>query len=539
MKWSTLKMDGAELFKHADDVERLLLTCMELMESRNHIMETILRFSALLLVASVCCIPFAEARGRTLVEHSPALGVTYGQVADNLPPPSAVAQLVQSTRISKVKLYGAVPAILKAFANTGIGMVVGIANDQIAALNQLSVAQDWVKNNVVPFVPATNIIAISVGNEVLYSGDKALISQLLPALQNLHTALAGLSLDRRIKVSTPHSMAILSTSAPPSAGRFGEDYMAITKPLLDFLHQTGAPFMVNPYPFFAYKSDPTDSTLAYALFQSKTGTTDANTGLHYTNMFDAQIDAVYSAMKAVGYTDVDVVVAETGWPSQGDPSEAGVSMQNAIAYNGNLIKHVTSMTGTPLRPNKTIETYIFALFNENLKGGPTSERNFGLFKADMSMAYDVGLRQSQSASPTPTTPSVGPVGPTPTSPSGGTVGPTPVPPTARPVTAPPTGRVWCVPTPGVDDKKLQTNLDYACGQGVDCRPIQPGGPCYAPNTVAAHAAYAMNAFYQTAGRNSWNCDFSHTATLTTVDPSMLLKSSLQFLLFYASKCLLL
>lgn len=265
------------------------------------------------------------------MDRSPTLGVTYGQVADNLPPPSAVAKLVQGTIISKVKLYGADPAILKAFSNTGIDMVLSIANDQIPALNQLSVAQDWVKNNIVPFVPGTNIIAVTIGNEVLFSGDNALISQLLPAMQNIHTALVGLSLDGKIKVSTPHSMALLSSSEPPSFGRFRDDSMVITKSLVDFLHQTGAPFMINPYPYFAYKSDPTDSTLAYALFQAGPGKTDPTTGLHYSNMFDAQVDAVYSALKALGYADMEVVVAETGWPSKGDPNEAGVNVQNALA----------------------------------------------------------------------------------------------------------------------------------------------------------------------------------------------------------------
>ncbi|KAM0969373.1 hypothetical protein TB2_017268 [Malus domestica] len=32
------------------------------------------------------------------------------------------------------------------------------------------------------------------------------------------------------------------------------------------------------------------------------------------------------------------------------------------------------------------------MFNENLKPGPTSERNFGLFKANGSIAYDIGFR---------------------------------------------------------------------------------------------------------------------------------------------------
>eukprot|EP01018_Ginkgo_biloba_P002013 Gb_00800 [translate_table: standard] len=454
-------------------------------------MDSTLGRTIVLVLAFIFCISFTEARGKSLLERSPALGVSYGQTADNLPPPTAVAHLIQSTSISKVKIYGTDPAILQAFANTGIGLVVGIGNDQIPALNNLAVAQDWIKNNVVSHIPATNIIGISVGNEVLSTGDKVLISQLLPALQNLHSALAGVSLDKQIKVSTPHSLAILSMSVPPSAGCFHSELdKAIIKPILYFLRQTGAPFMINPYPYFGYKSNPTDSTLAYALFLPNLGVYDAKTGLHYTNMFDAQLDAVYSAMSTLGFTDVDIVVAETGWPSQGDPTETGVSMQNAIAYNGNLIKHVTSMAGTPMRPNQYIETYIFSLFNEDLKPGPTSERNFGLFKPDLTMAYDVGLMQSPSVSPTP------------------------VPPATRP-----TGNVWCVPKPGVDVKTLQANLDYACGHGIDCKPIQPGGPCYSPNTVEAHAAYAMNAFYQISGRNSWNCDFAQTATLSASDPS--------------------
>lgn len=109
----------------------------------------------------------------------------------------------------------------------------------------------------------------------------------------------------------------------------------------------------------------------------------------------------------------------------------------------------------------------------------------------------------------------------------------------------PTATGWCVPKAGVPDAQLQANLDYACGQGVDCSPIQPGGACFEPNTVLSHAAYAMNLYYQTTQKNPWNCDFSQTATLTSQNPSKLSSGSiciyvLQFLSMthtYTSKLL--
>lgn len=106
--------------------------------------------------------------------------------------------------------------------------------------------------------------------------------------------------------------------------------------------------------------------------------------------------------------------------------------------------------------------------------------------------------------------------------------PTPVNPTPTPANPSPGSKkaVWCVPKVGVSDAQLQANLDYACGHGIDCSPIQPGGACFEPNTLASHAAYAMNLVYQTAGRNPWNCDFSQTATLSSKNPSKFSKTTL-------------
>lgn len=126
------------------------------------------------------------------------IGVNYGQVADNLPPPAETAKLLQSTSIQKVRLYGADPAIIKALANTGIGIVIGAANGDIPPLaSDPNVAGQWVNANVLSYYPASKIIAITVGNEVMSSGDQNLISQILPAMQNIQNALnAGISIIR-------------------------------------------------------------------------------------------------------------------------------------------------------------------------------------------------------------------------------------------------------------------------------------------------------------------------------------------------------
>ncbi|KAI8554281.1 hypothetical protein RHMOL_Rhmol05G0086000 [Rhododendron molle] len=417
------------------------------------------------------------------------IGVNYGQVADNLPPPSATAKLLQSTAIEKVRLYGADPAMIKALANTGIGIVIGAGNGDIPALaSDPNFAGQWVGSNVLAYYPASKIIVVNVA-----------------------------SLGGKVKVSTVHSMAVLTQSDPPSSGAFDPSFGDTLKAMLAFQRSTGSPFMINPYPFFAYRSDPRAETLAFCLFQPNAGRVDAGSD-QMRSIFSVRlywltvlVDAIRAALNAMGFKDIEIVVAETGWPYKGDPNEVGTNIDNARAYNGNLTNHLRSMVGTPLMPGKSVDTYIFALYDEDLKPGPASERAFGLFNPDLSMTYDVGLsKSSQNTTPTPA--------PTPATPTTPTTPVTPTTPTNPAAPAPKQGG-WCVPKSGVSDAQLQANLDYACGQGIDCSFIQPGGACFEPNTVASHAAFAMNLLYQTAGRNPWNCNFSETATLTSSNPS--------------------
>ncbi|KAL0652810.1 hypothetical protein Bca4012_095501 [Brassica carinata] len=77
----------------------------------------------------------------------------------------------------------------------------------------------------------------------------------------------------------------------------------------------------------------------------------------YTNLFDANLDAVYAALEKSGGGSLEIVVSESEW---------------------NLRK-----------PGKAIETYIFAMFDENQKGPPELEKFWGMFLPSQQPKYDV------------------------------------------------------------------------------------------------------------------------------------------------------
>lgn len=320
------------------------------------------------------------------------VGINYGQIANNLPSPSRVSFLLRSLNISRVKLYDADPVVLSAFSNTNVDFIIGLGNEYLENMTDPVKAQSWIQQRLQPYLPQTRITCILVGNEVFKGDDTKLYSYLLPAMQSVYKTLVDLGLDKQVIVTSAHSLDILGNSFPPSAGSFRQDLAVYLQPILSFHAQVKSPFLINAYPYFAYKGSPNQVSLDYVLFQPNQGTTDPITNLKYDNMLYAQVDAVYSAMKAMGHTDVEVRISETGWPSKGDENEAGATVENAELYNGNLLKRIQQKQGTPGKPSVPIDVYFFALFNENLKPGPTSERNYGLYYPNGNPVYNIGLQ---------------------------------------------------------------------------------------------------------------------------------------------------
>ncbi|KAL3639992.1 hypothetical protein CASFOL_014960 [Castilleja foliolosa] len=450
---------------------------------------------------TLCVLIFTLSTILTVFSDSGTIGINYGRIADNLPPPQQVVQLLKEQGITKAKIFDADATVLSAFSGSGISITVAIPNEQLpAAASDQSYTDTWIQSNILPHHPNTLIESIAVGNEVFVDPGNT-TEYLVPAMNNLYASLAKYDVASSIKISSPIALSALETSYPSSSGSFKPDLVEpVIRPMLQFLNKTSSFLMVNAYPFFAYTDNADTISLDYALFRDNSGNVDPNNGLVYKNLLDAQIDAVYAAMSKLGFENmIRIVVTETGWPSKGDEDEIGANEENAAAYNGNLMRRTVSGGGTPMRPDEPLDVFLFAIFNENQKPGPVSERNYGLFYPDMQRVYDVPLASGElnrskiqvtaSAEAKP--------------PSGGGVGET-----------------WCVANENIGTAKLQEALDYACGQGRgDCRSIQPGATCHNLNTLVDRASYVFNSYYQRNERRSGTCDFGGTAYVVTQRPN--------------------
>ncbi|CAN7067664.1 unnamed protein product [Brassica rapa subsp. trilocularis] len=328
-----------------------------------------------------CIVLIFNYNSSGFVTATSQLGLNYGLLGDNLPPPSDVINLFKSIGITKIRIFDPNTEVLDALrGNKDIGVTVGVKDQDLAALAAGEEAvNSWFTTNIEPYLADVNITFITVGNEVIPG---PMGPQVLPAVQSLTNLVKSKSLP--ISVTTVVAMSSLGQSYPPSAGMFTAQAREQLTPVLNFLSQTSTPIFVNIYPYFAYASDPVNIHLDYAISTSEAVVVQDGP-LGYSNLFDAMFDAFAWAMEKEGVKDLPMVVSETGWPSAGDGDLTTPDI--AATYNGNFLQHVVSGKGTPKRPNSAIQGFIFATFNENQKPAGT-EQNFGLYNpVDMKPIY--------------------------------------------------------------------------------------------------------------------------------------------------------
>ncbi|CAA6662146.1 unnamed protein product [Spirodela intermedia] len=264
-------------------------------------------------------------------------------LGDNLPPPAEVVALYKQNNIGRVRIFFPTDDVLQALRGSNIDLILDVPSEHLQRIASSSVdASNWVQRNVLAYWPDVRLRYIG----------------------NIYNALSSAGLANQIKVSTVVDMGILGQSYPPSAGKFTASSKRFLTPIVGFLTRTGAPLLANVYPYFSYIGNQRDISLDYALFTSP-GTVVTDGRFVYQNLFDAILDS----RLAVGGGDT-------------------ATIHNARTYNQNFIRHAPK--GTPRRPGRPIEAYIFAMFNENKKLQGT-EQNFGLFYPNKQPVYPISF----------------------------------------------------------------------------------------------------------------------------------------------------
>jgi FtsH-binding integral membrane protein len=89
-------------------------------------------------------------------------GINYGQIANNLPHPTQVSGLLRSLNVNRVKLYDADPAVLTAFAGTGV-IFLGMATLSSVIKRDLSAMGKWL------FIGAVMLLVAGIANFFIQS----------------------------------------------------------------------------------------------------------------------------------------------------------------------------------------------------------------------------------------------------------------------------------------------------------------------------------------------------------------------------------
>ncbi|KAL5698088.1 putative glucan endo-1 [Ranunculus cassubicifolius] len=327
---------------------------------------------------------------------------------NDLPNPQEVVALYKSQGINKMRIYHPNQQLLQALRGSDIELMLGVPNTELQSLTDKAAATRWVETNVLSYLPDVKIKYVAVGNEVTPINRHSIYAPfVVPAMTNIYDSIRSAGHWGQVKVSTSIDTGVLETSYPPSAASFRGNVLSYMNSVIGFLSDTQAPILVSVYPYFGRASNGSNITLPYVLFTKTTPEfTDPGNNLQYYNLFDAELDGLYAATEKVSgassnstlnnthLSNVSYVVTETGHPkaaSSGQILDTGdETIDNACTYYQNVIRHVRK--GTPKRPEVPIETYLFAMFDENLKA-PGIERHFGLFYPNKAPACEINFRE--------------------------------------------------------------------------------------------------------------------------------------------------
>lgn len=418
--------------------------------------------------------------------------MNWGLTASHPLPPLQVVELLKSNNIPKVKLFDADPIVLEALSGSNIAVTVGIPNSMLRSLNfSKKVAESWVHDNVTRYFSiggsGVRIEYIAVGDEpFLQSYGEQFHPFVIGAAENIQLSLIKAKLANRVKTVVPCSLdTFQSQSTLPSKGHFRPDLNKTMIQLLTFLSKHHSPFFASISPFLTLHQNK-NMSLDFSLFK-ETAHPRNDSHKTYKNSFDLTYDTLVTALSSAGFSQMDIVIGQIGWPTDG---AANATSFIAERFMKGLIDHLHSKSGTPLRPrNPPIETYLFTLLDEDERSIATGnfERHWGMFTFDGQAKYHVdfgqGSRNLVNAQNVEYLPSR-----------------------------------WCVVNNNRDLFNASASATEACSV-ADCSALSPGGSCF-NITWPGNVSYAFNSYYQHHDQKADSCDFGGLGLITTVDPSL-------------------
>jgi exo-beta-1,3-glucanase (GH17 family) len=318
----------------------------------------------------------------TPLPFSSIVGVNYSREFAQNPLPLDQAMQKIKQNFNMVKLFGFDADVVQAAVDNGLEIALGTLNSSLAEFaagtpNACSACDTYVAT-IAPY--KDNIKVIILANEPFTTAglDPA---QLVPAMRNLSAALKRANPSLDIPITTVLAFSTLGVSYPPADGAFKPEFVADMSALFAYLGQAGnANFIsVNVYPYFAIKDNPVDIHLAYALFKQPVG--------GFANLFAAQYTAFRAAMSKLNPpATMPVLIGESGWASAGsnvtiDPSDSPVPpcTDRLIATRCNEGVYVKGFIDWVKLQTPPIVSFLFEMYDENLKPGSPDEPYFGLF----------------------------------------------------------------------------------------------------------------------------------------------------------------
>ncbi|KAJ3675626.1 hypothetical protein LUZ60_004668 [Juncus effusus] len=429
----------------------------------------------------------------TSVTAVDGLGVNWGTVTYHPLPMVSMIQLLKDNGIKKVKLFDVDHDILTGLVGTDIEVMVTITNGKLADMGNYDTAKDWVKRNLTRYLDlegGVNIAYVAVGNEPFLKDYNGTFNNVtFPALKNVQNALNEANYTH-IKATIPLNADVYYSpdyNPVPSAGVFRDDIADLMGEIIEFYHNNSCPFTVNIYPFLSLFYGKGKFPIDYAFFDGNLNPLMDN-GVAYTNVLDANYDTLASVLNKAGYKDMPIIVGEIGWPTDGDVN-ANVSYAQNF-YQG-MVKHLAAKQGTPLRPNTTMQVYVFGLIDEDGKSilPGNFERHWGIFTYDGQPKFQLDITGKGGKN-------------------------TLVP--AKNVTY--LAKQWCVLNPNMKNTTaLEDNTNYAC-QNADCTSLSYGSSCSSLDSNG-QASYSFNSYYQNFNQQNASCHFDGFAMITTKDPS--------------------